>query len=192
VKPKKREDMVFLTSDVELRADRSAITDASLSRDTVGWSDISRAIAGARGRVVVLLDACHSGHVSQALVVHDNALADKLAADGRAGAFVFAAALGRQASLEPGTARGLVLESAARRKLLGEDLGNGHGFFTGALLASLRDPGSDHNQDGALQLSEIVDEVTLRVTRLTNGIQTPWVVRQESFGDFTIGTVAAN
>ena len=59
-------------------------------------------------------------------------------------------------------------------------------FFTGALLTSLSERSTDRNGDGALQLSELIEDVTTRVTTATGGAQTPWVARRELFGDFRL------
>lgn len=100
----------------------------------------------------------------------------------RAGAVVFAASKGWQASLAAKASRGLVLRGATR----GAEAREGHGLFTGALLDALASRESDHDGDGALQLSELVDEVRGRVVRTSSGMQVPWVVRREIFGDFVV------
>jgi WD40 repeat protein len=189
-KPSATADMVFVTGGAALRADGQGLTDESVKRDGVAWTEIAAGLAKSKGRVVVMLDACHSGHVSQSLVVPNEALASALAHDQRAGEVVFAASKGRQLSLEGGTSRGLALDP---------DSGTGggtpeirfsqtepHGYFTGALLAAMNDPASDRNGDGSLQLSEVIDEVTRRVTRQSRSRQTPWVARRELFGDFAL------
>ncbi len=183
VKPDQQE-MVFLTS-------QAAATRASAKANGVGWAVIGEALARAKGRVLVLLDACHSGHLTQDLVVPNNALADALASSGRAGVFVFAAAKGRQLSFEPsGDARALVLDAATRPMVVPPSAGpagaSPHGFFTGALLASLASEATDANRDGTIQLEELVDATTERVMRATKGQQTPWVARHEILGDFGI------
>ena len=63
-------------------------------------------------------------------------------------------------------------------------------MFTAALLASLDSTDTDRNEDGAVQLSELIDDVTMRVIRATGGLQTPWVARRELFGDFRISSPA--
>ncbi len=150
-------DMRFLTRDADT-------TPASIAAEGIGWGEIAEKLEVARGRVLVLLDACHSGHMSQDLVVPNGALATSLSRQGRAGVLVFAAAKGRQESFEDPA----------------------HGFFTQALLATLRDPTADRDGDGRLEVSELIDAVTTRVDRQTRGLQTPWVARREMFGDFQI------
>jgi hypothetical protein len=178
-------DMVFVTGGAELRADGNGLTHESLVRDGVAWKDLGDAMAGARGRVVVLLDACHAGHVSQSVVVPNEALASSLVHDQRAGAVVFAASKGRQLSQEGGTSRGLVLAEAVQQEVHIQKE-EPHGYFTAALLAAMAEPATDRNGDGALQLSEIVDDVTRRVARASAGAQTPWVARRDLFGDFSL------
>ena len=187
-KPNAQSDMSFALGGAQLRPDGAGLylNDAqSMKRDVIGWSDLSRALSRARGRVVVLLDACHSGHVRQEDVVPNDTLASELAKDGRAGALVFAAAKGRQLSLEPATARALKLDlpEVARKAVGGDDT---HGFFTGALLESMRDPATDRDGDGTIQMSELIADVTRRVTLASNGEQTPWVARRDQFGDFAL------
>jgi hypothetical protein len=172
-------DMVFLTSGV--RAPMGELDDATVTSGSVSWTELGRALEAAPGRVVMLVDACHAGHMEQQLLAPNDDLARKLGS--RAGVVVFAASKGRQQSLEPNGARGFGLtKEAASIKVTG-----GHGLFTAALLASLSDPETDRNGDGAVELSELVDEVTWRVRRASHDLQTPWIVRRELFGDFVLG-----
>ncbi len=62
----------------------------------------------------------------------------------------------------------------------------GHGLFTAALLEGLAGKAPDRDGSGGIELGELVDYVTERVRTLSNGKQTPWVVRRELFGDFVI------
>lgn len=181
IKPSADEDMVFLTS-------ASASTAASARANGIGWREVGAAIARAKGRVLVLLDACHSGHLTQELVVPNDALASSLAHQERAGAVVFAAAKGRQVSFEPGNARGFVVVSEAD---VARAPDGPHGYFTGAVLSALDDPRVDKNGDGLVQLSEMIEAVTARVSDATANRQTPWVARRELFGDFALARLGA-
>lgn len=193
VKPSADADMVFLTSAIAAAPgstlERMRLPPDALAAAGLGWRDVGARLARARGRVLVLLDACHSGHVSQETLVPNTELAASLVRDQRAGALVLAAAKGRQLSFEPSGARGLALAPATRPLVVPR--GEGHGFFTGALLASLGAPDTDKNHDGTVQLSELVDDVVTRVTKATGGAQTPWVARRELFGDFGLLPTAA-
>jgi hypothetical protein len=178
-------DMVFATAGFAVTPDGKSLDPASFTRDAVGWRDISEGVGRAKGRVLVLLDACHSGHFSQETVVENDDLAATLAQENRAGGVVFAASKGKQLSYEPDSARALVLDPGQARAV-SFDSGSPHGFFTGAFLAAMADPASDHNGDGAIQLSEMIDEVERRVATASGSAQTPWVARRDLFGDFKL------
>jgi|GEM_PF-5461508 len=182
IKKAEGSDMRFATGQV--RPDQSS---GSFGPDEtlLGWSDIASELGAAKGRVLVLLDACHAGHVTQELLVPNDALAATLVRNQRSGSVIFAAAKGRQESLEPNSARGLRLDPGGKAQVR-FDTNVPHGFFTGAILTALRDPEADRNGDGNLQLSELVDEASLRVARVTGGLQTPWVARRDIIGDFTV------
>jgi hypothetical protein len=182
VKPSERDDMVFLTA-------QASATRASLPATALAWGGIRDALGRARGRVIVLLDACHSGHVSQDRLVPNDALAASLEASGRTGALVFSAAKGRQVSFEAGGERdrALVLDGTARGRV-GLDSGTGHGFFSGAVIQSLASPATDANGDGEIEMSELVADVTARVRSATGDRQTPWVALREIVGDFSVVT----
>jgi hypothetical protein len=169
---------MFLTSEV------AGLTPADVRAQAVGWSTISDDLGRARGRTILLLDACHGGHLVPDVVPNDR-LAQELTRSGRSGVIVFAASKGRQSSYESSRSAqavrslDLVPEAAA---LVSSSPGNG--YFTGAVLATLRDKSSDRDGDGAIQFSELAACVTDRVDRATGGLQTPWVARNEVLGDF--------
>jgi uncharacterized caspase-like protein len=182
VKPTPQEDMLFLTGSV------ASTEAADLRVAGIGWTALAQRLARAKGRVIVLLDACNSGHISQKLVVPNDRLAAALVNEKRAGVIVFAASKGRQWSYEPESERGIRLAPAGR---LGPprpplDSSKRHGFFTDALLSSLRDRASDRNGDGVLEMSEWIAATSARVERATEGLQTPWLARREMFGDFVV------
>lgn len=178
--------MVYLTSG------------ASMSREGarehgIGWDLIGAELARARGRVVVLLDACHSGHVSTELIAPNESLAKELSAEGRSGVLVFAAARGSQLSYEVaperavlGGSRGLELAWEGKPAQVASPLAGGHGLFTSAVLEALSGQATDADRSGAVEASELIDYVTDRVREASNGQQTPWVARREMFGDFFI------
>lgn len=179
--------MVFLTSG-------AALSLASARENGVGWDRIEGALAKARGRVLMLLDACHSGHVSTELIAPNEALAQKLATGGRAGVLVFAASRGSQLSYEVpssnkrmGSSRGLELAwEGSSPPFSASPGGGGHGLFTGAMLEALAGGATDRDHSGAVEVGEFIDFVTERVRAASNGKQTPWVARREMFGDFVI------
>ena len=188
LEPRPGADMVFATSGVRgVRTAGGALElDAdSVARASVGWAKLGDLVAAARGRVLVLLDACHAGHVVQERLVPNDELARGLAAAERAGAFGVAAAEGRQLSYEPSGSRALRLGGRAGDRAADVPASaEPHGLFTAAVLAALASPETDRNGDRSIELSELVDDVTRRVVQATGGRQTPWVVRREMFGDF--------
>ncbi|MBK9263478.1 MAG: caspase family protein [Polyangiaceae bacterium] len=180
-KPAEDADMMFLTG-------QTGPKKAEVLSTAIGWTAVGDRLAKARGRVVVFLDACHSGHFSREAVVPNASLASALARAERAGVLVFAASKGRQLSYEMAGSRGAFdLEGTPPSPTDAKPaIAGGHGMFTGALLESLRAPSTDRNGDRTLQLSEILDDVARRVTEATDGKQTPWVTRRELFGDFAL------
>ncbi len=180
-------EMVLLTPGATLTTDGAR-------RDGVGWSRIRAALERARGRVLVLLDACHSGHVTTEAIAPNEALAAELAAKQRSGVLVLAASRGSQLSYESGApgAEGIRGQDAAwdGRRPGAAPLARGHGLFTGALLEALEGRAPDHDESGAIEIGELTGYVTERVRTASNGMQTPWVARREMFGDFMIAPAA--
>lgn len=149
--------MVFATADTRPDA-------TSFARDSVGWDMVTARLAKARGRVLVLLDACHAGAVTGKLLTPNSQLATSLLGKGRAGTVVFSASLGRQESLE----------------------GKWNGEFTRALLDALDAPATDLDGDRLLQLSELVAAVKRRVRTATRDAQEPSIAHREVLGDFAL------
>jgi len=192
------------TNDMVLLTHAASSNQATWASTGIGWSKIGAALTKAKGRVIVLLDACHAGNVTQDVIVPNTQLADDLVGSQRAGVLVFAASKGSQKSLEENAARGLVLD--ASQQVLVKHKRNpkqrpptpttptarrerrGNGYFTGAVVAALDSPATDVNRDGVVQTAELVTQVQLRVIRASRGAQTPWVARRELFGDFALAT----
>lgn len=183
-------NMVFLTS-------QASMEPQSAQLHGIGWDHIQNALGNARGRVLVLLDACHSGHVSTDIVVPNEALARELSVRGRAGVLIFAAARGSQLSYEvppsgispSASFRGLELALEGKDRptaALPPGLAGGHGLFTSALLEALAGNAPDRDRSGAIEIGEFTDFVTFRVKSITQGAQTPWIARRELFGDFVL------
>lgn len=171
---------------------RASLKRSEMARSAIGWDRLEKALAQASGRVLLLLDACHSGHVTTEPVAPNEALAQALAADDRTGILIFAASRGAQLSYEVGGgggpgSRGLDLAwhgSAPPQPTAG--LAERHGLFTSAMLEALAGQAPDRDRSGAAELGEIIDYVTERVRSASNGQQTPWVARRELFGDFPL------
>lgn len=151
-------EMVFASYNVDLSDAASAV------KTSLGWQQISQRLSHARGRVLVLLDACHAGSVTSDLFVSSDDLLRAMSRSRHSGAVVFAAAKGRQPSRE----------------------GIWHGVFTDAFLKTLYSRDTDRNRDGWLQLSEIVEETIARVATASQGAQLPLVAHRELVGDFAL------
>jgi WD40 repeat protein len=139
----------------------------------VSWTMLGQHLAKIKGRVILLLDACHSGSIVTETVVPNDELAQQFFTSGRGGVMVFSASKGRQYSLES------------------PDIGGGFGIFSYALTQTLgaRAREADTNSDGFVEFMELVDYVSQYVHRETKGEQTPWLSRKELFGDLPVAMV---
>lgn len=139
----------------------------------VSWILLGEHLSRIKGRVILLLDACHSGSVVSETVVPNDELAQQFFTGGHGGVMVFSASKGRQFSLES------------------PDIGGGFGVFTYNLIQSLGPEARsvDINGNGFVEFMEMVDYVSQKVHQLTNGEQTPWLSRKELFGDLPIAVV---
>lgn len=131
----------------------------NITRDGLAWEDFATEIAGLRaGRVILLLDACHSGDVSS------GASNEKVAS-----------------SLQGQV--GVVFTSSSGNEYSYEDRSWGHGAFTRALLDGIGGA-ADFTGDGTVDWSELQLYVSNRVREMTQGGQNPMVPRLEQFANF--------
>jgi uncharacterized caspase-like protein len=145
----------------------SASDPARLPQTAIEWTAVSTILSGARGRVIVILDACHAGQAGAAQATNDQAVSSLTAASNTA-LIVFAASKGRQESEEmAATGGGVFTQSLAR--ILGPERAK-----------------ADTNGDGLLDVSEIYRAVRQAVVTATQGRQTPWLVRRHVVGDFPL------
>jgi uncharacterized caspase-like protein len=135
-------DFYFLPANASLDPD---LLDAT----AINGLNIRNALAKIPGRVVLLMDACRSGRGIESGRVDMTKLANDFAQD-TSGLVMFASSTGRQDSLES------------------SDWQNG--AFTSALLSILGDP-SAYGRDGMLSISELDEELSVRVSELTEGRQ---------------------
>jgi len=132
------------------------------------WTDVSAVLRQAKARVIVILDACHAGlSGTEGLGTNDDAIG-AISSGARTPMLVLAASKGRQSSLE------------------GAQWGGG--VFTDALVRVLQTKRSDYDvdHDGAIEVSELYRALKTIVSRETKGQQTPWLVRQDLIGDFSV------
>jgi uncharacterized caspase-like protein len=132
------------------------------------WDDLAAVLKNARARVVVLLDACHSGAAGTSLFATNDTAAQGLLDQIPSGLLVFSASKGRQLSEET------------------PQLGGG--VFSNAVADVIARNRAAYDLDGntAIEASELYAGVKRRVSELTNGRQVPWLARNELIGDFAL------
>jgi hypothetical protein len=141
--------LYLLPSDVDAR-DAVGIKTSALSIDQFRSELLELAKLG---RVLVLLDACHSGATTMngaALAMDSTALRTGLAA-----------------------ANVTVLTSSSGSQVSREDKAWEHGAFTRALLDAFNDPAADINRNGLINPTGLGNYVKTRVESLTDSAQTP-------------------
>jgi hypothetical protein len=136
----------------------------------VSWADMGDRLSKIKGRVILLIDACHSGGVVTETVVPNDELAHQFFSKGKSGIMAFSASKGRQSSLES------------------PDYGGGFGLFTYAITQALgpKAKEADTSGNGFVEFSELVSYVSKYVDKETKGDQTPWLSRKELFGDLPV------
>jgi WD40 repeat protein len=161
--------LYLLPSEVDAR-DKVGVQATALSADELKDELLE---IGKHGRVLVLLDACHSGASTMngtALTIDSTALRTGLAV---ANVTVLTSSSGSEKSLENPTWQ--------------------HGAFTKVLLEALDDPAADLDRNGLISVIGLTKYVTTRVPALTNGQQNPGIeVRFEGtlFAHGLLGSVA--
>jgi uncharacterized caspase-like protein len=150
----------FFMAASQTRVDRVAETSLS-------WDEVADILGKSRGRVIMVVDACHSGQTGAAQGTNDDAVESIV---GRSGAPI------------------VVLAASKGRQLSNEASERGGGVFTQSLAAVLgpRRAQADVNRNGVLEISEIYRSVKEAVTSATRGQQTPWLVRRNVSGDFPL------
>lgn len=129
------------------------------------WAAVADRIARAPGRVMVFLDACHSGDAGRSFFGTNDAAAEALLNDLESSVTVFAASKGRQSSLETSQ--------------------TGGGVFTHAVTQILMDDRAviDSDKNGVIDLSEFYSNLRKRVEIFSGGQQTPWFTRNRMIGE---------
>lgn len=131
---------------------------ADLAATAIAFDALAGRLAALPGRVMVFLDACHSG--AAGAPSNDDAVDALLRKDRPIG--VLAASKGRQFSYESAGLRG--------------------GAFTGAVVAALRSPNTDLDGNGVVELDELYAQVKAEVVRATDAKQTPWIAQSGFVG----------
>lgn len=139
--------------------------DAQADRATmISGSELQAALSQIPGRVVLMLDTCHSGNVLGKRSL--NRLINDLTSENRI--VVFAASTGDQVARES------------------PDWNNG--VFTKALVEGLRGV-ADYAEDGKITVSELETWTSVRVTQLTAGAQTPTLAKPNAVPDYTVAAL---
>jgi hypothetical protein len=141
------------------------------ARTGLAWSRIAAVLDKSKARIIVVLDACHSGLSGAGGLATNDQIAEALSTI-EVPMLVLAAAKGRQYAYE-------------HQKW-------GGGVFTYALVRALDEARSaaDQNGNGAIEASELYRALKTAVTRETEngpwGVQTPWLERRNLVGDFAL------
>ncbi len=133
-----------------------------LEETSLSWDELARAFDGTKARIVVFIDACHSGAIPDG--GSNDEIADTLSA--RQVRFtVIAAAKGRQESFEKPSLGG--------------------GVFTSAIVKALKSNRAsiDTNNNGVVELSELYSKIKPEVLTEMRGKQTPWLARADMVGE---------
>jgi len=142
-----------------------------LKRTGISQADITSTVASIAGKVLVFMDACHSGSLMgkgkrRGVVITSSVINELASAEN--GAVVFSSATGRQYAME-------------NRKW-------GNGAFTKGVVEGLRGS-ADYKSTGRITLNMLDLYVSERVKELTQGQQTPTTVKPPNVADFPIALV---
>ena len=140
----------------------------------LAWARVGqRSHSRSKTRVLVALDACHSGSADIESIGSNDQAVSELLSGHHEPIVVFAASKGRQFSQEDPP---------------GKPPRWGGGVFTNAIVRSLTNDRTltDSNANGALEVSELYRAVKSFVVKETSGEQTPWLVRHDLIGDFAL------
>lgn len=135
-----------------------------LEGTAVSWDDIAVHFKDAKARVILFLDACHSGIVGKGATNDD--VVDILLKDGKKSITVISASKGRQFSLEDSGLQGGVFTT-----------------FLVDILSKSKRAKYDLNKNGVIELVELYGALKRRVKTYTKGVQTPWIARNQMIGE---------
>jgi hypothetical protein len=142
-----------------------------LKRTGISQFDITSTVASIAGKVLVFLDACHSGNLMGKLK--------------RRGLVVVSGAINELSSPENGA---VVFSSATGRQYALENTEWGNGAFTKAVVEGIRGK-ADYTSTGRITLNMLDLYVSERVKELTKGQQTPTTVKPPNVPDFLVAVL---
>lgn len=141
---------------------------AAVPTTALAWDDLVAVLKNARARVVVFLDACHSGAAGTGRFATNDTAVQGLLDQIPSGLLVFSASKGRQFSEEMAQLGGGVFSNA-----VADVIARKRGSY-------------DLDDNGAIEASELYAGVKRRVSELTDGRQVPWLARNKLIGDFSL------
>jgi WD40 repeat protein len=153
----------FLPADTDLE---------KLKRTGLSQFDITSTVSGIAGRVLVFMDACHSGNLMRTLK--------------RRGVVVVSAVINELASAENGA---VVFSSTTGRQYALENNEWGNGAFTKGVVEGIRGK-ADYTSTGRITLNMLDLYVSERVKELTGGQQTPTTVKPPNVPDFPVALLS--
>jgi hypothetical protein len=147
----------------------SAATAGDPANGALDWNDAASILAASRAKIIVLLDACHSGFASQGTVMPNDTYAAMLMRNHKPGMAVLAASKGRELAQERSGLKG------------------GHGLFSYAVARALGEDraNADLRHTGVIDLDALyqyVKDYVSKEARNSNFPQTPWLSRDEMIG----------
>jgi WD40 repeat protein len=144
----------------------------SLKRTGLAQADITTTIAAIAGKVIVFIDACHSGNLmgkAKRRAPSDISAVINELASAENGAVVFSSATGRQYALE--------------------NTEWGNGAFTKGLVEGIQGK-ADYGKTGRITVNMLDLYISERVKQLTGGDQTPSTVKPPNVPDFPLAVLA--
>jgi uncharacterized caspase-like protein len=139
-----------------------------LKRTGVSQFDITSTVAGIAGKVLVFMDACHSGNLMGKMK--------------RRGLTVVSSVINELASAENGA---VVFSSATGRQYALENKEWGNGAFTLGVVEGIQGK-ADYNATGRITINMLDLYISERVKELTRGQQTPTTVKPPNIPDFPV------
>jgi uncharacterized caspase-like protein len=128
-------------------------------------------VAGIAGKVLVFMDACHSGNLMGRVK--------------RRGMVVISSVVNELASAESGA---VVFSSTTGRQYALENMEWGNGAFTKGVVEGIRGK-ADYTSSGRITVNMLDLYVSERVKELTRGQQTPTTVKPPNVPDFPVALV---
>jgi hypothetical protein len=147
----------FMSSDATLE---------NFRENALRWQKIVELVGSSKSKILVFLDACHSGLTSNDLVVFNAELISRIRQSIKPGIAVVASSKGRQLSFES------------------PSFGEGQSAFNYAICRIFDQNRKEYdlNRNGIIELSELYIGIKKIVHQITGGRQTPWLTMDELMG----------